>query len=167
MKENLLQKVIRERQEKKELIQEITEFPIYYRVDCNDITMDYYDGLDIENTFDIDNCYRNMDNVSFLENEVIHNIVEYIKIDPDIFFASQVERIIFILKNKPIVIFTNNNPACDRTTLINLDKILEDNTSKFKFLRNYRINYKKIIPLSLAFVSLSLFAYLKYKKMIY
>jgi hypothetical protein len=165
MSKNLLQKVICEKKELQILqIQEITEFPIYYRVDSSDITMDYYDGLDIENTFDIYNCYRNMDKVSFLENEVIHNIIEYIKVDPDIFFASQVERIVLILKNKPIVIFINNNQSCDRTTLINLDKILEDNTSKFKFLRNYRINYKKIIPLGLTFISLSLFAYSKYKK---
>ena len=159
----LLEKIIREKQEKKELLEEITEFPIYYIIDEN-IEMDYYDGLNIENTFDIDNCYKNISNISFLENEVVHNIIECLKRDPDIFFASQVERIVLILKGNPIVVFSNNHPACDRTTLINLDKILEDDTHKYKFLRIYRINYKKIIPLSLAFVTLSFIFYSKYKK---
>lgn len=163
MKENLLQKIIRERKEKKELLEGITEFPIYYMLN-EDITMDYYDGLNIQNTFDIDNCYRNIKNVSFLENEVIFNIIEYIKREPDIFFASQVERIVLILKSKPIVVFSNNHPACDRTVLINLDKILEDDTPKYKFLRNYSINYKKLIPVSLGIGILSFLVYSKYKK---
>ncbi len=162
MKENFLQKIIRERQEKKDLLEGITEFPIYYMLD-EDIIMDYYDGLNIENTFDIDNCYRNIKDISFLENEVVHNIIEYIKREPDIFFASQVERIVLILKNKPIVVFSNNHPACDRTTVINLDKILEDDTQKYKFLRNYNINYKKLISIGLVCATLSFFAF-KYKK---
>jgi hypothetical protein len=163
MKENMLQKILREKQEKKDLLDGITEFPIYYRVD-EEIEMDYYDGLNIENTFDIDNCYRNIKDVSFLENEVIFNIIEYIKRDPDIFFASQVERIVLLLKGKTIVVFSNNHPACDRSTIINLDKILEDNTSKYKFLKNYRINYKKLIPLGLALTTLSFLVYSRYKK---
>lgn len=163
MKENLLQKIIRERQEKKELLEELIDFPLYYNIDDSDITIDYYDGLDMKNTFDMDNSYKNMNNLTSLENDVVHIIVRYIKADPDIFFASQVEKIVLNLKNKPLVIFSNNNPACDRTTLINLDKILEDKTPKFNFLRNNGINFKKLTAFGLGLITVSFLIY-KFKK---
>jgi hypothetical protein len=140
-----------------------TTIPLHYSVNQENIKIDYYDGLNIKNTFHVENGYSNLDDISYFTRDIIYNILEYIREEPDVFFASQVEKIILTLKNKPILIFSNLSHVCDRTTIIDVDKIIEDDIEEFKFLRSYKINYKKIIPLSLAFTSLAIYTYIKFK----
>jgi hypothetical protein len=112
----------------------------------HDINVEYYDGLDIENTFSIYELgYKNIESLSFIERSLIFNIVDYIRLNPESFFLSQVELVVFILNKTPILIFRNHNNVCDRCIVINIDKIIEEDKKDFKFLRKTGFNFGKFL----------------------
>jgi hypothetical protein len=110
------------------------------------VNVEYYDGLDVENTFSIyDSGYKNIETLSFIEKSLIFNIVDYIRLNPESFFLSQVELVVFVLNKTPILIFRNHSNVCDRCIVIDIDKIIEEDKKDFKFLRKTNINLKKIL----------------------
>lgn len=112
----------------------------------HNINVDYYDGMDIENTLSIYELgYKNLESLSFIERSLLFNIVDYIRLNPDSFFISQIELIVFVLNKNPILMFRNHNNVCDRCLMIDVDKIIEEDKKDFKFLRKNNINFGKII----------------------
>lgn len=131
----------------------------------NNINVDYYDGLNIENTLSIyDLGYKNLEFVSFIHRGLLFNIIDYIRLNPESFFISQVELIVFILNKNPILIFRNHNNICDRCVVINVDKIIEEDNNDFKFLRKINISYSKYITGILLFGIFSSLVFYKYRK---
>jgi hypothetical protein len=130
----------------------------------HNINVEYYDGLDIENTFSIyDLGYKNIESLSFIERSLIFNIVDYIRLNPDSFFLSQVELAVFVLNKTPILIFRNHSNVCDRCIVIDIDKIVEEDKKDFKFLRKTNINFEKIL-IGVGIIALFFtFAYYKIK----
>jgi len=112
----------------------------------HDINVDYYDGLNIEDTLSIYELgYKNLENVSFVERSLLFNIVDYIRLNPDSFFVSQIETIVFVLRKNPILIFRNHSNVCDRCLVVDVDKILEEDNIDFKFLKEHKYSYGKIL----------------------
>jgi hypothetical protein len=133
----------------------------------HDINVDYYDGMNIEDTLSIYELgYKNLENVSFVERSLLFNIVDYIRLNPESFFVSQVETIVLVLHKKPILIFRNHNNVCDRCLMINVDKILEEDNSDFKFLKETNFNFSKIMTgiFCLGLVSALVYYKIKVKK---
>ena len=141
-----------------------TSFPYQILID-EDIKIDYYNGLDIENTLLIgDSGYKNLELVSFIQREIIYNIMEYIRLNPESFFISQVEHIVIKLNKNPILVFRNNNSVCDRAVFIDVDKIIEEDINEFKFLRKININYSKWITGIFGIGLISTFIYLRNRR---
>ncbi len=128
------------------------------------INVDYYDGLDIENTFSVyESGYKNIESLSFIEKGLIFNIVDYIRLNPESFFLSQVELVVFILNQNPVLIFRNHNNVCDRCVVINIDKIIEEDKKDFKFLRNNFFSFGKILTGLICIGLISTLVYYKIK----
>jgi hypothetical protein len=133
----------------------------------HDINVDYYDGLNIEDTLSIYELgYKNLENVSFVNRSLLFNIIDYIRLNPDSFFVSQIELIVFVLHKKPILIFRNHNNVCDRCLMIDVDKILEEDNIDFKFLKESKYGYGKILTgiLFLGLISTLVYYKIKVKK---
>ena len=131
----------------------------------SDIRIHYYNGIELEDTFFIDDfIYENLNHLSFPEKELIFNVVEYIKLKPEIFFTSQVEKIILIFNKKPLLIFKNNDYVCERAVVIDVDKIMETDFDEIKFLKKININYTKWLTLFLGISLIGTLTYFKLKK---
>ena len=131
----------------------------------SDIRIHYYNGIQLEDTFFIDDfIYENLNHLSFLEKELIFNIVEYIKLKPEIFFTTQVEKIILIFNKKPLLIFKNNDYVCERAVIIDVDKIMETDFDEIKFLKKIKVNYTKWLTLFLGASLIGTLTYFKMKK---
>jgi hypothetical protein len=131
----------------------------------HDINVEYYDGLHIEDTLSITELgYKNLENISFVERSLLFNIVDYIRLNPESFFISQVEMIVLVLHKKPILMFRNNSNVCDRCLMIDVDKIIEEDSNDFKFLRENRFNYFKTMTGVLILGALVGYVFYKSKK---
>jgi hypothetical protein len=133
----------------------------------HDINVDYYDGMNIEDTLSVYELgYKNLENISFVHRSLLFNIVDYIRLNPESFFVSQVETIVLVLHKKPILIFRNHNNVCDRCLKIDVDKILEEDSSDFKFLKETNFSFSKIMTgiFCLGLVSALFYYKIKVKK---
>ncbi len=133
----------------------------------HDINVDYYDGMNIEDTLSIYELgYKNLENVSFVNRSLLFNIIDYIRLNPESFFVSQIEMIVFVLYKKPILTFRNHNNVCDRCLVVDVDKILEENNSDFKFLKRNSFDYSKILfgIFSIGIISALIYYKIKAKK---
>ena len=131
----------------------------------HNINVDYYDGLHIEDTLSIYELgYKNLENISFVERSLLFNIVDYIRLNPESFFISQVEMIVLVLHKKPILMFRNNSNVCDRCLMIDVDKIIQEDSNDFKFLRENKFSYIKTITGFLLLGALVGYVFYKNKK---
>jgi hypothetical protein len=133
----------------------------------HNINVDYYDGLHIEDTLSIYELgYKNLEDVSFVHRSLLFNIIDYIRLNPESFFVSQVELIVFTLHKNPILMFRNHNNVCDRCLKIDVDKILDEDNIDFKFLKKSNFSIGKIITgiLFLGLVSTLVYYKIKVKK---